>query len=84
MLSAVRKLGLFPVLLGVVSVLYPLLFLLYSSDLPTILGNTLVSYADDSTLLAEEPEPGKRVLAVLSINRDLARIIDWCKRWEIL
>ena len=40
------------------SVLGPLLFLLYTSDLPIILENTLVGYADDSSLLAEVPEPG--------------------------
>ena len=40
-----------------------------------------MGYADDSTLLAEVPEPGSRVQTVLSLNRDLARIGDWCKRW---
>ena len=64
------------------SVLGPLLFLLYTSDLPITLQNTLVSYADDSTLLAKVQEPGSRVQTVLSLNRDLARISDWCKRWE--
>ena len=43
------------------SVLGPLLFLLYTSDLPIILENSFVSYADDSYLLAEVPEPGSRV-----------------------
>ena len=40
------------------SVLGPLLYLLYTSDLPITLENSLVGYADDSTLLAEVPEPG--------------------------
>ena len=39
----------------------PLKFLLYTSDLPITLENTFVGYADDSTLLAEVPEPGSRV-----------------------
>ena len=39
------------------SVLGPLLFLLCTSDLPITLENTLAVYADDSTLLAEVPEP---------------------------
>ena len=39
------------------SVLGPLLFLLYTSDLLITLDNTLVGYAADSTLLAEIPEP---------------------------
>ena len=34
------------------SVMGPLLFLLYTSDLPIIQNNTLVAYADNSTLLA--------------------------------
>ena len=38
-----------------------LLFLLYTNDLPITIENTLVGYADDSTLLAEVPEPGSRV-----------------------
>ena len=62
----------------------PLLFLLYTSDLPIALENMLVGYADDSTLLAEVPEPGSRVQTALSLNRDLARIGDWCKRWGML
>ena len=37
------------------SVLGLLLFLLYTCDLPIILENTLVDYADDSTLFAELP-----------------------------
>ena len=58
------------------NVLGPLLFLLYISDLPIILENALVGYADDCTLLAEVPEPGTLVQAVLSLNRDLVRIGD--------
>ena len=41
------------------SVLGSLLFLLYTSDLPITLENTLVGYADDSTLLAEVPKPSR-------------------------
>ena len=37
------------------SVLGPLLFLLYTSELFTILGNKPIDYADDSTLIAVEP-----------------------------
>ena len=45
----------------------------------------LQEYGDDSTLLAEVTEPGSRVRTVyLSLNRDLARICDWCKRWGML
>ena len=37
------------------SVLYPILFLLYASKLFSILENKLISYADDSTLMAVVP-----------------------------
>ena len=60
------------------SVLDPLLFLLYTSDLLINLENIHVGYADDSTLLAESLEPGSRVQAP---NRDLARIGDLYRHW---
>ena len=40
------------------SVLGPLLFILYTSELFSILENKLIGYADDSTLLAVVPSPG--------------------------
>ena len=44
-----------------VSVLGPLLFLLYTSVLFSILENKLIGYADDSTLKAVLASPGVRV-----------------------
>ena len=43
------------------SVLGPLLYLLYSSELFSILENKLIGCADDSTLMAVVPSPGVRV-----------------------
>ena len=43
------------------SVLGPLLFLLYTSELFSILENKLIGYADDSTMIAVVPSPGARV-----------------------
>ena len=43
------------------SVLGPLLFLLYTSELFSILENKLIGYEDDSTLMAVVPSPGVRV-----------------------
>ena len=40
------------------SVLGSLLFLLYTSELFSILENKLIGYADDSTLIAVVPSPG--------------------------
>ena len=43
------------------SVLGPLLFLLYTSELFSILENELIGYADDSTLVAVVLSPDVRV-----------------------
>ena len=43
------------------SVLGPLLFLLYTSELFSIVENKLIGYADDSTLMAVVQSPGARV-----------------------
>ena len=43
------------------SVLGPLLYLLYTLELFSMLENKLISYADDSTLMAAVPSPGVRV-----------------------
>ena len=63
------------------SILGPLLFLLYIADLPGLLQNVLVGYADDSTLLYRIPHPLDRSSVVASLNDDLAAISDWCSRW---
>ena len=55
-----------------VSVLGPLLFLLYTSKLFSILENKLIGYADDSTLMAAVPSPGVRVAVAERMIRDLA------------
>ena len=57
-----------PVISGVPqgSVLGSLLFLVYTSELSEILENTLVTYADDSTLLATVPSPAERMNIVES------------------
>ena len=60
------------------SVLRPLLFLLYTSELFSILENKLISYADDSTLIAVVPSPGLRVAVAESLSRDLVKVNEWC------
>ena len=50
------------------SVLGPLLFLLYTSELFSILENKLIGYADDSTLIAVVPSPGVRVTVAESLS----------------
>ena len=63
------------------SVLGPLLFLLYTSELFSILENKLIGYADDSTLITVVPSPDVRVSVAESLNRDLVRVNAWCDLW---
>jgi hypothetical protein len=63
------------------SVLGPLLFLLYTSELFSNLENKLYGYADDSTLVSVVPSPHARISVSQSINRDLVKISDWCCLW---
>ena len=60
------------------SVLGPLLFLLYTSELFSILENNLIGYADHSTLMAVVPSPGVRVAVAESLIRYLGRVSEWC------
>ena len=55
----------------------PLLILLYTSDLFSILENELIGYADDSTLMAVVPSPGIRFAVAESLIRDLGRVSEW-------
>ena len=63
------------------SVLGPLLFLLYTSELFSILENKLIGYADYSTLMAVVPSPGVRVAVAESLIRDLGRVSERCDFW---
>ena len=60
------------------SVLGPLLVLLYTLELFSILENKLISYADDSTLMAVVPSPGVRVAVAEFLIRDLGRVSELC------
>ena len=46
-----------------------------------LVENKLFAYADDSTLLAVVRNPADRHAAAASLNRDLARIKEWCNHW---
>ena len=59
------------------------MFLLYTSELFSILENELIGYADDSTLLAVVPSPSVRVAVAESLIRDLGRVSEWCDLWVI-
>ena len=59
------------------SVLGLLLFFLYTLELFSILENKLISYADDSTLIAVVPSPGIRVTVAESLSHDLVKVNEW-------
>ena len=62
----------------------PLLFILYSSKMFELVENRLFNYSDDSTQLAVVCKPGNRPAASGSLNRDLARIQEWCNDWGMI
>ena len=57
------------------------LFLLYKSELFSILENKLIGFADDFTLMAIVPSPGVKVAVAESLIRDLFRVSEWCDLW---
>ena len=58
------------------NVLGQLLFLLYTSELFSILENKLICYAGDSTLIAVVPSPGVRVTVAESRSRDPEKVSE--------
>ena len=65
------------------SVLGPLLFILYTADMFSVVDNKLYNYADDSTLVAAVRSPADRVSVADSLNADLHRIGKWCSAWDM-
>ena len=55
-----------------------LLFLLYTSELFSILENKLIGYADDSTLMVVVPFTCIRVTVAESMISELGRVSEWC------
>ena len=60
------------------SVVGPLFFVLYTSELFSILKNKLTGYADYSSLIAVVPSPGLGVAVAESLSRDLVKVNEWC------
>ena len=63
------------------SVLGPLLFILYTADLFSIVDNLLVGYADDATLISVAQRPANRVSVSNFLQCDIDKISNWCTRW---
>jgi hypothetical protein len=62
------------------SVLGPLLYLLYTADLPTTINTTIATFADDTTLLATNSDPA---LASQQLQYHLDLLQEWCDKWKI-
>ena len=64
------------------SVLDLLLLLMYTSE--HFSAESLIGYADDSTLIPVVPSPDVRVTVAESLNRDLGKVSEWCDIWGII
>lgn len=62
------------------SVLGPLLYVLYTSDLPEHEGNTLASFADDTAVLAVGEDNCE---STLKLGRSIEKLHDWTIKWRI-
>ena len=63
------------------SLLGLLLFIPYTSEMFELVENRLFAYADDSSLLAVVRKPADRPAVAASLNKNLARIQEWCNHW---
>ena len=66
------------------SVLGPLLFILYTSEIFELVENRLFAYSDDSTQLAVVRRPEDRPAVAASHNRDFGGILGWCNHWWMI
>ena len=60
----------------------PLLFILYTADLFSVVSYLLVGYADDATLISIAQRPANRVAVSNSLQSDINTIGGWCHRWR--
>ena len=57
--------------------------MLHTSELFYVVGNHIVSYADDTTIYAVIFRQLLRSEVMKSLNQDLAEINSWCLKWHM-
>jgi hypothetical protein len=62
------------------SILGPLLYVLFTSDLPTSRGTKLGTFADDSAIFATHEDP---TIASLNLQEHIFSIEKWIQKWKI-
>jgi hypothetical protein len=60
------------------SVLGPILYVLFTSDLPTNIHTTTGTFADDTVILASHDDP---VIASKRLQGHLDQLETWLKKW---
>ena len=56
---------------------------LYTSDLSHVVDSQVYCYSDDTTLVAPVQRPSLRAAVGDVLNDDLAKVVDWCERWDM-
>ena len=62
------------------SILGPLLYILYTSDLPTTRDTTMGTFADDTAIFATHVDP---TTASRNLQEHLNNVENWLRKWKI-
>ena len=62
------------------SVLSPFLYNVYAADMPTHPNTLLFTFADDTCILASDPDP---ISTSRTLQDNLSSMQSWCRRWRV-